>query len=82
MGHGFLGDCPRRCARGGCTEGPTGIQALGGSPMGKLLEIHIVIVSRVGIYGKDFWGLDGEDLRISMISESPPKKYGFDVFRL
>jgi hypothetical protein len=26
--------------------------------------------------------LDGEDLRISMISESPPKKYGFDVFRL
>jgi len=38
---------------GGCTEGPTGIQALGGSPMGKLLEIHIVLVSRVGIYGKD-----------------------------
>ena len=33
-GHGFLLDCPRQTP-GGCTEGPTGIQALGGSPMGK-----------------------------------------------
>ena len=46
----------------------------------KLLEIHIVIVSRVGIYGKDFWGLDGEDLRISMISESPQKNMDLMCF--